>query len=259
MNKIILLLTLVSSSTFAQNFNDKIITIKNDTINCNITFINDKNIFYDTQDKKSARSDYIPLLNVKSYNLDKDSKPYIFSDTKDTVNKFSKDDSLNVSQYIKKDSIRKNRIRKNSIYMELLGNAEYYSLNYERILFHKNFFSLSCRIGGLYYYGSMFNHTRWSVPFTINGTFKLYKLLYVEIGSGAAYYYDSYFDVSDGYSGLQESEQGFYCTAITGIRVQGYRGFLFRIDFTPIVMYYPNVRSKLDGIAWFGLSFGYSF
>lgn len=51
----------------AQDYNDLIITIAGDSIKCKIGLINDVNIFYTYKPKKSEKSGYIALKNVKEY------------------------------------------------------------------------------------------------------------------------------------------------------------------------------------------------
>lgn len=51
----------------SQNYPDKIYTLKGDSISCEITLINDSNIFYNHIRKKSILSDYIALYKVKNY------------------------------------------------------------------------------------------------------------------------------------------------------------------------------------------------
>jgi len=55
---------------------DLIVKLDGDTINCQITLINDQNIFYSIYHKKSVKSDFISLNRVKDYYI---SRPNIAS------------------------------------------------------------------------------------------------------------------------------------------------------------------------------------
>lgn len=84
---IVFLLITISITTYGQDFKDKIITLENDTINCNITLINNNNIFFEYKEIKTVVSKYISLTLVKSYLLDKNSitELLIIKDTSQTV------------------------------------------------------------------------------------------------------------------------------------------------------------------------------
>jgi hypothetical protein len=188
--------------------------------------------------------------------------------TKDSINIKIKEDSLQAikdfkhySSIRKRDSIRTNRLFKNSIYAELIGNTYLYSLNYERVLFHRSFFSLTTRIAGTYFNSGPNNNTTvWMVPVFINSTFKFYKSFFGEIGVGAGDYYATWFDIDAGEHGLRYTDGGIYYTGVAGFRYQAFRGFLLRVDFTPQVFSFKDLTSKYtDNRFWFGFSLGYSF
>lgn len=60
-------LTLTGFSAYAQSFNDTIFTKINDTILCQITMVNDHNIFFNFKKKKKIKSNYISREQVLSY------------------------------------------------------------------------------------------------------------------------------------------------------------------------------------------------
>ncbi len=65
---ILLILILTTNLAFGQNLNDQIITNYSDTIYCKITLINDQNIFYTYQKKKTEKYANISLQEIISYN-----------------------------------------------------------------------------------------------------------------------------------------------------------------------------------------------
>jgi hypothetical protein len=77
--------------TFAQNLTDTIFTV-HDTIICDITLINDQNIFYTTKHKKQIDHKYILNSEVISYKLGSDQSPATKSTKSDYVIKY---DTLN--------------------------------------------------------------------------------------------------------------------------------------------------------------------
>jgi hypothetical protein len=139
-----ILLILKSSLIFSQNFNDKIITWKGDTIKCEITLINDYDFFYDKLINQKIKKDCISTLKVKNYILDKASNPDI-SITK------KKDTSLTVAKY---DSLRfAERNARNSI---LYKNGV--AINIEALLVADFKLSFTHRIGDGLYLESMISY-----------------------------------------------------------------------------------------------------
>ncbi|MGZ3861947.1 MAG: hypothetical protein ACXVPN_07145 [Bacteroidia bacterium] len=65
---LLLIILSVSCVFYGQNYPDKIFTKAGDSINCKITLVNDKNIFYEYKKRKSIRNDYISVDSVSSYN-----------------------------------------------------------------------------------------------------------------------------------------------------------------------------------------------
>jgi hypothetical protein len=55
------------SSLFSQGYRDFIITFSGDSIVCEITLINDQNIFYNHRPKKAQVNDHMAIENVSSY------------------------------------------------------------------------------------------------------------------------------------------------------------------------------------------------
>lgn len=65
---ITILLIVVTGLVNAQNYIDQIITKSSDTIYCKITYVNDQNIFYTTQKRKTEKHSNIYVNDIISYN-----------------------------------------------------------------------------------------------------------------------------------------------------------------------------------------------
>jgi len=139
----------------------------------------------------------------------------------------------------------------NSIYLELLGNGGFYSVNYDR-QFSDDF---GARIGFMYVEDFLFftDVKILLIPITLNyligsGNNKL------ELGGGPLIGFES---GRDSFLGLSEGEKSsgsrIGATATIGYRYQkSDGGFLFRIGFTPLF--------TSEGILpWAGISLGFSF
>lgn len=69
----VIIACLISPLSHSQDLQDRIILNTGDTISCEITLVNDQNIFYDFFKRKTRKSDFVPLTNVKEYDwLSKD-------------------------------------------------------------------------------------------------------------------------------------------------------------------------------------------
>ncbi len=144
---------------------------------------------------------------------------------------------------------------RNSVFVELGGNALLYSVNYD----HKFFDHASARIGAMYFSVSADD------PNSLNGRVSVFLAPIMAnylVGDG-----NSRLELGAGLvvagasgSGTVDNEQldefrggGVGFTSTVGYRLQPRDGgFLFRIGFTPIIA--PGTF-----IPWFGLSFGASF
>ena len=73
MNKIYIsiLIFLFALNAFGQDFDDLIITKKHDSILCNITFVNDQNIFYEYKKKRKTKTDHISRDLILNFNSTK--------------------------------------------------------------------------------------------------------------------------------------------------------------------------------------------
>ena len=149
---------------------------------------------------------------------------------------------------------------KNSLFYEIAGNSIFFgSVNYERILIEKNFFSFSGRIGigG----GKFGGNSLFTIPLLANGIFHVYHSIALEIGVGAEFL-DMGFQQQDTPSKKPwRYNTDIIPTTMIGIRIQTKNGFLLRATFTPYYFYSfsdSDINSKYF-TPWFGLSLGGSF
>lgn len=92
---LIFLLVIKSSLLFAQNYNDKIITLKGDTIRCEITLVNSENIFYSMVFKRDIQNENMPLTQIKNWIIDKNSKALVLQKAQfDSIVHQAKTDTL---------------------------------------------------------------------------------------------------------------------------------------------------------------------
>ena len=138
------------------------------------------------------------------------------------------------------DETNKAFFKKNSVYVEILGEGMLYSLNYERIVSNNGKFNTSVKIGGNYLGDNLF-----FIPMGVSEIIGR-KNHHLETGLGlsASFFSES---ISEGY---------LWLTGRLGYRYQKPSGnFLFKAMYTPII-----VASNVDGgLIWFGISVGYAF
>ncbi|HOY32673.1 MAG TPA: hypothetical protein PKW80_12415 [Bacteroidales bacterium] len=233
-------------SCFSQIIDDAIITKNKDTIWCKILFFRNNNIFYTTQTTFKTQTDSINLAVVKSYMFNQEHKP---KKIQRTVLVVTPEERLRR----KMDSIRESKTMNNSFFVELLGNAPVYSFNYERKVFNRKFLTVAVRTGVSYMKWYGFGDDIFDYHLNMATLFKLYKRIYFELGSGAAYITERYFDE------YYHRETKFYIdyVCIAGLRIQNYNGFQWRLCFTPRFRSYDG--RYLFGRPWGGISMGYSF
>lgn len=162
--------------------------------------------------------------------------------------------SIGFGQDTIKKQIISNTLPNNSIYVELFGNSLYFgSVNYERIILHKQSFYFSGRIGTGF--GYLIDTELLSIPIGLNGIFHIYHALYFEVGAGTTLFY---YTQKQSDSGKWENGHWAALTGTAGIRLKSPGGFVFRATFTPIF----NLNNPLnlsEVISWFGFSFGGCF
>jgi hypothetical protein len=132
-------------------------------------------------------------------------------------------------------------IRKNSVYLEILGNGAIYSLNYDRIIPLKRDLILVARIGGNEYHGIHNGRLSWNLIATAG----------LLVGTGY-----NFFEPSLGFTCFQR-EPDFLIVLATGYRHQGRRGLVFRA--TPMYIINTARGDVFGNSLWLGLSLGYAF
>ena len=122
-------------------------------------------------------------------------------------------------------------IRKNSIYVEGLGNGLYYSINYERLFLLGEYAGFATRIGFATFPGGII------IPLEISGI--LGKKHCFEFGAGATF--------------VSEDQEWCYFFR-AGYRYRAGNGFLFRI--APMALIFPEpIYSTLEVFHMLGLEF----
>ncbi len=135
------------------------------------------------------------------------------------------------------------RIAKNTVHLELLGNAGIYSFNYDRILLSKNTFKISGRIG-------------LSLVFLQAGTcpiefsFLFGKKNNLEIGLGYTFFVDS--------NSNKNIIRNSPCVFNLGYRFQKPNGGFFFKTGLVLFIFEPKIYSSKNMLSM-GLAFGYTF
>ncbi len=156
--------------------------------------------------------------------------------------------------------------QKNTVYLEVLGNAPLYSINFDRILSKQNKRATAGRVGLMVYPAS--DYFLLSFPLEMNILFGQGKG-YFELGSGFTPFYHRWlsrsFTNANGNIVDFSSRDAWF--GGVSLRV-GYRrqkpegGFFYRLGFTPMLFFSvdENVEVEENGILpWGGLSIGYTF
>jgi len=132
-------------------------------------------------------------------------------------------------------------IRKNSVYLEMLGNAAVWSVNYDRTLPVSKNTALFVRIGGNEYHGidtdNLSINLLGAIGFLYGGPKR-----FLDAGIGYTHF--------SGYPDRLTIISG-------GYRFQGPKGLV--IKAAPMYIYNKEKGDVFGNIVWFGLSFGYSF
>lgn len=151
---------------------------------------------------------------------------------------------LSVNATAQQDSIKieaMKGIRKNSVYLEIMGNGAVYSINYDRILRLKKGDVMFLRIGGNEYHGIK----------TIGPSYNLIVAAGIMKGGPR-----NFFEAELGFTWFS-NEPDRLIVLSTGYRYQGRKGLLFRA--TPMFIVNSEKGDTFGNCPWFGLSLGYSF
>ena len=132
------------------------------------------------------------------------------------------------------------KIPKNSVYIELGGKGQFYSINYERQLYKIKNAKGGLAIGGSYL-GALTSYYT-SAEHNIYIGRNIHNL---ELGAGVNYLF---------HTNPNDVSEKMYFNGRIGYRFQPMeKGFIARISYTPL--FYPEAGL----LNWVGLSFGYAF
>ena len=176
----------------------------------------------------------------------------------DTYKKMTPIKNWNISQFHNIPNICYPKI--NTLFVELLGNALLYSINYERLIKFKSKNKVAVRIG--FHYSNNFNNNDQRITSIPIEFYYLHPISaknhYLELGIGMEYAHDYFMD-------LNHVDQYFFATSRIGYRYQRRDGgFFLKVGFTPLYelyvinrdpanIEYPKIRP------WAGLGIGYTF
>lgn len=151
--------------------------------------------------------------------------------------------------------------RKNTVFIEILGNAGTYSLNYDRLLYQSKGYKLAGRLGFSFFPKNTYNMQ--SFPLEVSVLFSAYGNHHIEIGSGLSYIKGlEAKDVIVDYTGSRKYvSESLYIPFRVGYRYQRQRGRLFlKAGVIPMIGIYEFEKefSKKSHI-WLGGAVGYSF
>lgn len=132
-------------------------------------------------------------------------------------------------------------IRKNSFYVELLGNGAVYSINYDRIFPLKEKFALTARIGANEYHGSSTDELSFNFLGGL-GILNGGPRSFLEAGVGFTYF---------------TGEPDRLIIINFGYRFQGRKGLVLR--GTPMIIINTQSGDVFGDGFWIGFSIGYAF
>ncbi len=170
------------------------------------------------------------------------------------------------------------QVSKNTIFIEFMGNGGLYSINYDRILYDKEKFKFSARIGLSSLrcktqdniYGELFT-TYIIIPFQLNIMKKLKSQWHIEGGSGITYIdiINTKFIGDPAHPGNKEyfenkykKDYGIYFPVNLGVRFQEPGDhFFFKASLIPLIVIigidYFGIWEPI--FPWAGFGFGYTF
>ncbi len=156
--------------------------------------------------------------------------------------------TLRTSVHAQTDSVR---IAQQGIYLEIGGPGGYGSLNYERVLFHKQYLTVAARVGlSIYHvrdYTNQFNPDL-IIPVSIGAYYGRQHNIEMAIGQTIANI------VHAGPDFKPARKTDLHTHFSVGYRYQkNTAGFIFRCAYTPILEFNKHLRH------WAGVSIGYSF
>jgi len=171
-------------------------------------------------------------------------------------NNNSNDSVANIKRFNKKARNRQQDslglyVPNNSIYPELFGFGIFYSLNYERVIYHKHKDALNIRIGATYNPIFPYSHV-YGYPLLINYQRYLVKSVSSELGLGMVYMHWYSFEPHN------HNQSDYFLLAFNaGFRFLVAKHFLIKLDFTPAI--FLEDRPYYGLFSYAGLGLGYSW
>jgi hypothetical protein len=151
--------------------------------------------------------------------------------------------------------------RKNTVFIEILGNAGTYSLNYDRLLYQSKGYKLAGRLGFSFFPKKTYNIQ--SMPFELSVMFFASGNHHIEIGSGLSYIKGlETKDVITDFTGSRKYvSESLYLPFRLGYRYQRQRGRLFlKAGVIPMIGIYEFEKEFSNkSHVWLGGAIGYSF
>ena len=150
-------------------------------------------------------------------------------------------------------------LKKNTIYVELGGNAILYSINYDRLFNISNKFKLSSRLGIHYTNKVPLQYYRtFCIPVEVSGLYSFFgRKHFIEIGTGLSYF--------NSYDRITNHTEDILIVALRlGYRFQNPEGgFFFKLGFVPLYDWLViNPDPAVPHHTWLfsgGLGLGYTF
>jgi hypothetical protein len=162
--------------------------------------------------------------------------------------------SISFISIFAQENIENKKTAKNTIFLELLGNSIWYSLNYDRIVFSEKSFKISGRIGASYMPPSIhfmaheYDFKTFSYPLQV--CFIYGKKHHIEIGTGYTFIFDEY---KDDIFKIYNTPNKY--TISLGYRYQIQEGGIFvKVN---ILKFFPVKKSEIP--FWLGFGLGYTF
>jgi hypothetical protein len=144
------------------------------------------------------------------------------------------------------------KIRRNAIFLEAGGLGGYGSINYEKLILHKNLLMSTIRVGiSTYHFVDFTNKFNPDIilPVTINVMYGEHHKIELGIGNTFSSVVRAGFPTMEPKRTLE-----FNSLLSIGYRFQkNTGGLIYRCAYTPILEFNDNIRH------WLGISFGYSF
>lgn len=170
-------------------------------------------------------------------------------------------DSISFHKETKPDFGENHRTKRNKIHLELLGSAQLYSINYERIFFSKERFGVFARVGCGYV--NFWDKTKeWNTsfvgcPLMVGATLQLNKTIALKAGMGITYFYcrrKSSYALTD--------QRQIISSFNSGIRINPTESFFLDLNvmfFEDLNTYRIIFKHEVEDLFYGGLGAGFRF